>query len=549
MARLLAAAVALAASAASSSSVPPLPPAPSVSVTGGLVSGVVSPNGALAWLGIPFAAPPTGALRFAAPAAVLPWAGTRDGSRYGSDCVQFSAAKNFSGSEDCLFLNVYAPPQQAGDPPLPVHVWVHGGGMCTGGGGSDLTDYALATRSVIVSVNYRLGLLGFSPTAASVAGVGGARSNVAVLDWIAALAWVRFNIGAFGGDVSRVTVSGQSAGGANMMYLLTVPAAYGLYDRLFVQSPGTPTWNRTKALAVLEAVAEQPVVACPLASLGAARQLACLRAASPEALVAATGALSPYMLPALGPNIDGELVLESPRAALAAGRFNPGNVTVVVSACENEGSNQMLQWMQQGGSACAGLGCVQNATAADYDAAMDAFWAQAHQYDAATVAAIKAHYAPPSEVASRGEGLSAFYLAAASSFSEGTITCNARSVAQAAALGLRVFRLTLNESVPELGFTAQPIGLAAHNTDTRLYFNGGSFDGGARTAARDAAQRGGGCRRSAARTTPAVPLRCGAARCGGVPLSLRRGAVRRCTALAAPFLPRLSLPCRSATVR
>jgi hypothetical protein len=405
--------------------------------------------------------------------------------------------------------------------------------MCTGGGGSDLTDYALATRSVIVSVNYRLGLLGFSPTAASVAGVGGARSNVAVLDWIAALAWVRFNIGAFGGDASRVTVSGQSAGGANMMYLLTVPAAYGLYDRLFVQSPGTPTWNRTKALAVLEAVAEQPVVACPLASLGAARQLACLRAASPEALVAATGALSPYMLPALGPNIDGELVLESPRAALAAGRFNPGNVTVVVSACENEGSNQMLQWMQLGGSACAGLGCVQNATAADYDAAMDAFWAQAHQYDAATVAAIKAHYAPPSEVASRGEGLSAFYLAAASSFSEGTITCNARSVAQAAALGLRVFRLTLNESVPELGFTAQPIGLAAHNTDTRLYFNGAvlrlrrapplpaTWLSEVAAAAAPRPGRRPPYRCAAARRGAAVyRSRCGAARCGGVPLSL-----------------------------
>ena len=182
---------------------------PVKSVTGGLVAGLYSPNGNVSvFLGIPFAAPPTGNRRWQAPAPIIPWTGVRNATVYGPMCTQFMPLVP-QGSEDCLVLNVFAPPATAGTT-LPVLVWIHGGGMVMGSAQTDLVDYAVATRAVVVAVQYRLGLFGFGYPRAADDG-GATTANAGVLDWISGLEWVRDNAAAFGGDPARVTVSGESA--------------------------------------------------------------------------------------------------------------------------------------------------------------------------------------------------------------------------------------------------------------------------------------------------------------------------------------------------
>ena len=212
----------------------------------------IGPAGVRHYLGIPYAAPPLGALRWRAPQPVLPWAGTRDATRFGDDAPQESARalRGAGMSEDCLTLNVWAP---EGARALPVLVWLHGGGFTNGSGSDPRSDgAALATRgAVVVTVNYRLGLLGYLAhpglSATSDEGISG---NYGLLDQIAALGWVRRNIAAFGGDPARVTLAGVSAGGSAAALLLTVPAADALFSRVVMHSPGT--WRRLATLAEAE---------------------------------------------------------------------------------------------------------------------------------------------------------------------------------------------------------------------------------------------------------------------------------------------------------
>lgn len=230
---------------------------------------------------------------------------------------------------------------------------------------------------------------------------------------------------------------------------------------MIAQSPGTPTWNATKARALADGIAGR--VGCP--SSPPAAQLACLTAADAGALVAAAAPLSPLLPIALGPSIDGRVVSASPRAALAAGAFNTDpNVTVLVWSTGAEGDSFMLNFMELS-VGCLGAECLP-ATEAAFNTTMAAFWGGAHQYPTAVVNAIAAHYAP----LARGPG--GWFGATSMSFSEGTIGCPVRSVAQAARRGLRVYRALVNESAPELGYSAQPLGVASHSTDTALLFNG-----------------------------------------------------------------------------
>lgn len=204
------------------------------------------------YLGIPYAAPPVGALRWRAPQPALPWAGTRDATRFGDDAPQESARalRGADMSEDCLTLNVWAPEEARN---LPVLVWLHGGGFTNGSGSDPRSDgAALAARgAVVVTVNYRLGLLGYLAhpglSAASPEGISG---NYGLLDQIAALGWVRRNIAEFGGDPARVTLAGVSAGGSAASLLLTAPASAGLFSRVVMHSPGT--WRRLATLAEAE---------------------------------------------------------------------------------------------------------------------------------------------------------------------------------------------------------------------------------------------------------------------------------------------------------
>lgn len=220
----------------------------------GEVVGFAEQYGGHAWLGIPYAHPPVGDLRWRAPRAPGPWTGTREALRPGSPCMQYTSkfagvegrAGATAGSEDCLYLNVYAPrfsPQAVprGEDRLPVMVWVHGGGNTIGradfyNGG----NLAASQRVIVVTTNYRLGPFGWFRHRALREGTGAldASGNFGTLDLIRALEWVRDNISAFGGDPGRVTIFGESAGGQNVYQLLVSPLSRGLFHRAIVQSGG-----------------------------------------------------------------------------------------------------------------------------------------------------------------------------------------------------------------------------------------------------------------------------------------------------------------------
>lgn len=217
----------------------------------------VQEQGVVSFKGLPYAAAPTGARRWQPPAPPLAWQGVRDASRFGAACLQVPglSAKNGGDpgalSEDCLSLNVWAP-AGAANGKHPVLVWIHGGALIFGGGAVPLYDgAALARRGVVVvTINYRLGPLGYFVHPALEAGRADAPANFGLLDQIAALRWVQRHIGAFGGDASRVTVFGQSAGGQSTLALMVSPPARGLFQRAIVQSAyGIPSHTRAQARA------------------------------------------------------------------------------------------------------------------------------------------------------------------------------------------------------------------------------------------------------------------------------------------------------------
>src|SRR5689334_22034464 len=214
-----------------------------VDVTGGKVAGV-SAGGTTVFKGIPFAAAPVGERRWKAPQPVAPWTGVRDGSKFGAACVQDPMfPRLFAGptelSEDCLYLNVWTPAKSAGDK-LPVMVWIYGGGFVGGQTSAPIYDGAkLAAKGVIlVSVAYRLGAFGFlaHPELSRESGKGS--GNFGLQDQIAGLQWVKTNIAKFGGDPSRVTIFGESAGGIAVSMLCASPAAKGLFQGAISESGG-----------------------------------------------------------------------------------------------------------------------------------------------------------------------------------------------------------------------------------------------------------------------------------------------------------------------
>ncbi len=210
-------------------------------------------DGVASFKGLPYAAPPVGELRWRAPRPAEPWSTPRDASRLGAICIQPPAnGDNGVGplpmSEDCLTLNVWTPVERGGEP-LPVMFWIHGGGLNNGSGTAALYDGAnLARRGVVVvTINYRLGRLGFfdHPALAAERAPDEPASNYGLMDVVLALRWVRNNAAAFGGDPENVTVFGESAGGALVTRLMTSPEARGLFHRAVVQSglgrdEGTP---------------------------------------------------------------------------------------------------------------------------------------------------------------------------------------------------------------------------------------------------------------------------------------------------------------------
>lgn len=214
-----------------------------IAVEGGQVEGITLPSGLSAWLGVPFAAPPLRELRWKAPQPVTPWQGVLHADRFAPECLQplrGSRQNHYFGneatSEDCLYLNIWAP---KGAAKAPVIVWIYGGGFNVGS--ASMANYSgegVAGDGVVrVNIAYRLGALGFlaHPELSAESGHGGS-GNYGLMDQIAALEWVQHNIAAFGGDPANVTIVGQSAGAMSVSLLQIAPRAKGLFARAVAMS-------------------------------------------------------------------------------------------------------------------------------------------------------------------------------------------------------------------------------------------------------------------------------------------------------------------------
>jgi para-nitrobenzyl esterase len=271
-----------------------------------------------AFLGIPYAAPPLAELRFAAPRPPAPWSGVRDALSFGNIAPQAarsdiqSVAARGVQSEDCLYLNVYTPAADGGR--RPVMFWIHGGGFALGSGSEPTYDGGpLAARGdvVVVTINYRLGALGYLYLGGHGGDAFGAAANPGQLDQIAALRWVRDNIAAFGGDPEQVTIFGESAGSVAVCTLLAMPAARGLFARAIAQSG---TANRLGNPDSASGLAHDLLAKLGIADSAAAQ----LRAVAVKTLLDAQFALSPAP-GRFAPVVDGVELPERPLQAVRDG--------------------------------------------------------------------------------------------------------------------------------------------------------------------------------------------------------------------------------------
>jgi para-nitrobenzyl esterase len=271
------------------------------------------------WKGIRYAAPPVGDLRWRAPVPPQPWTDAADATAFGPVSPQprspIPMGLGTRADEDCLFLNVWAPADVTDA--KPVMVWVHGGAYIFGSGSQPMYDGTVLAEGsdvVVVTLNYRLGALGFLDFSSA-----GFDSNVALRDVLAALRWVQDNIAAFGGDPDRVTLFGESAGAAITTTLLAVPDAAGLFSRAIAQSaPATSIYGSDRARAMAELFLER---------LGMTADEA--HQAPVQALIDASQevfdhvpATSPGLL-AFAPTVDGDLVPDYPVTLARAGKTHP----------------------------------------------------------------------------------------------------------------------------------------------------------------------------------------------------------------------------------
>jgi para-nitrobenzyl esterase len=309
---------------------------PAVETTGGPVTGL-RVDGVDRFLGIPYAAAPVGAQRFLPPSPHARWGEPFAATSFGATALQKltvapgglpDVPEPIITGDDYLNLNVWTH-ASIGDKPRPVLVWIHGGGFFAGCSANPWYDGASFARHglVVVSFNYRLGAEGFLD-------IPGVEHNLAMLDWIAALEWVRDNAAAFGGDPAQVTVMGQSAGGMAVSALLTSPPAHGLFSRAIIASgvSHVGAWTEAKAEEISREV---------LVRAGAAADIDGARSVTKEALIASHAALSADrektgtpLIPPWGPVIDGRLV---PTGLISAvEEHTAANIPVLVGSTKNE---------------------------------------------------------------------------------------------------------------------------------------------------------------------------------------------------------------------
>lgn len=302
------------------------PSDPVIDTTSGHLQGTVGPS-TIEYLGIPYAAAPIGPLRWMPTQPYGTWTGLFQATAFGSPCPQLNSSNAVYGNENCLFLNVYTPLGTATAKPhnRAVMVWIHGGGLTKGAGSDfDPTPLVVGGDVIVVTFNYRLGLLGFFAEQ-QLDAEGHLAANYGLMDQQFALQWVKSNIAAFGGDPTRVTVFGESAGGLSVYSQLASPLAAGLFVGAIPQSgayagfapdyrpfilPISTAETTGSGTFVLSGAAYASAAGCPDGDT------TCLRAATPAQLIGALGSKTPY------PVVDGTLLAQTPGDAFASGDFN-----------------------------------------------------------------------------------------------------------------------------------------------------------------------------------------------------------------------------------
>ncbi len=311
-----------------------------VTVTGGKIQGAEH-NGVVSFKGIPFAAAPVGDLRWRAPQPVVPWVGVRKATEYGFDCMQNpfpGDAAPLGGpiSEDCLYLNVWKP-AKASKKPLPVMVWIYGGGYVNGGTSPAVYsgEHFAESGVIFVSVNYRLGRFGFfGHPALSAENKGEMLGNYAFMDQVAGLRWVQDNIAKFGGDANNVTIFGESAGGGSVNTLLTAnpEVVSGLFSKVISQSGGGRTrgWWATR---LRKGASTDPNAGPSAEEMGekfandkgikgsGTEVLAALRALPASEIVDGLNMANGDRSTFPGPMIDGKLVVQTTEDAIRKGDY------------------------------------------------------------------------------------------------------------------------------------------------------------------------------------------------------------------------------------
>jgi para-nitrobenzyl esterase len=298
------------------------------------------------WKGLRYAAPPVGALRWRAPVPPDRWTEIADATEFGAVSPQPTSpvplGPGARTSEDCLFLNVWAPSKtEAAEAPRPVMVWIHGGAYIFGSGSQPLYDGRVLASGgdiIVVTVNYRMGAFGFLDLSGTESGGRRFDTNLGMRDVLLALHWVRDNIAAFGGDPAQVTLFGESAGAGIVTTLLTAPAAAGLFARAIAQSsPATSVYDSARAQTVAELM---------LGRLGCSAAQA--RSLPAQALVDASAyafdhvpTSTPGTL-AFAPTVDGDLVPDYPVKLAREGRSHP--VPLIIGTNRDEAA--LFRWMK-----------------------------------------------------------------------------------------------------------------------------------------------------------------------------------------------------------
>jgi para-nitrobenzyl esterase len=293
---------------------------PTVTIAQGQATGKLIQDGTVkAFLGLPYAAPPIGELRWKPPQPPAAWQGVRDATNFGARCEQWHIWDDYifldSGpSEDCLYLNVYAPASSTQKSKLPVMLWIHGGGFAAGAGSEPrYTNSALVAKNVVlVTINYRLGVFGFFANQDLLKEGNGHAGNYGLMDMVAALKWVHANITKFGGDAANVTIFGESAGSFSVNALTTAPDTRGLFQKAIGESGAffgnvIPMSTATERAQLDQAWSD---------SLGA-KNLTDLRAMPVDKLLDAAKKRSVI---GFSPVVDGAFLKESVAATYAAGR-------------------------------------------------------------------------------------------------------------------------------------------------------------------------------------------------------------------------------------